>query len=401
MKTLVFVSARSATAGQSPAIVVAGLCFIAVTYGLIRLAYGLFLPDIQDDIGLGAATAGLISATASLMYCAAAICGFFSGSAHPRALVVAATAAGSLGVWTMVTAHGVGAFAIGAVLSSAAAGLASPALVQLVQSNVATPQVDRAQSAVNAGTGPGLVGAGLLALALLPEWRVAWAAVGVITVVSGLVVLATAHSTHPSTPTDDKNTTAAFTAWILRHRIALVVAVLMGIASGSVWTYGRSALVAAQPTDATGATTTTVAWIFLGIGGTAVIATATRMARLTPTGSWGISCVTMAIGILAIGALPHLTVVAFLACILFGWGFVAATSALISWTSWIDPTRASAGTALLFVTAIFGQAIGAGALGFLIDAMGFGVVFACAAIAALLAATPGLARFSHIRKAAP
>ncbi|MBX4379011.1 MFS transporter, partial [Mycobacterium tuberculosis] len=57
------------------AVVVVGTCTIAATYGLVRLAYGLFLPDIQHELGLDPASAGYISSGSSLVYCAAAATG--------------------------------------------------------------------------------------------------------------------------------------------------------------------------------------------------------------------------------------------------------------------------------------------------------------------------------------
>ncbi len=46
---------------REPSVIVAGTAFIAATYGLVRLAYGLFLPDIQADLALDSARAGGIS----------------------------------------------------------------------------------------------------------------------------------------------------------------------------------------------------------------------------------------------------------------------------------------------------------------------------------------------------
>lgn len=140
-----------------------GTCFIAATYGLVRLAYGLFLPDMQTDLGVGAEQAGYISAGSSLVYCGAAAIGFAFAATRPRLLVLCATCAACAGVWGMAGADDASAFSVFAVISSAGAGFASPALVAIVSRNVGSETAGRAQSTVNAGTGPGLVGAGVLA----------------------------------------------------------------------------------------------------------------------------------------------------------------------------------------------------------------------------------------------
>lgn len=363
-----------------------GTSFIAATYGLVRLAYGLFLPDVQKDLGLGSAGAGYVSSGSSLVYCAAAVAGFYLGSRRPRALVLAAAATACIGVLGMAAATSVAAFAAYAVLSSAGAGFASPALVTIVARNVSPRRVDSAQSAVNAGTGPGLVGAGALALLLLPQWRTSWVLVGVVTAVLAAVLLAVDRGSAASAPTAQRLPTA----WIRSHLAAIAAAVLLGAGSAAVWTYGRSLLV---ETGGGSERDTVTSWILLGVGATAVAATARPLARLNPTDAWMLTCalVTCAVAVLAI-APRHAGIVA-AACLTFGWAFVAATSALIAWTTRIDPANAAAGTAMLFVALTFGQAAGSTALGFAIPRSGFTTAFlAASALTAAAVAVGALDR---------
>ena len=63
------------------ALVVAGTAVIAATYGLVRLAFGLHLPEMSREFGLGIATLGLISAGASVVYGLAACAGFLRRAA--------------------------------------------------------------------------------------------------------------------------------------------------------------------------------------------------------------------------------------------------------------------------------------------------------------------------------
>ncbi|WP_447644108.1 MFS transporter [Nocardioides zeae] len=173
-------------------LVVAGLAFIASTYGLVRLAYGLFLPDVQADLGLGDRAAGYVSSGASLAYCLGAVVGL-AADRRPRTVLVVALLTGVTGAAGTALAPGSGTFAVAAVLASSSAGLASPALVAVVDRVVAAERRDRAQAVVNSGTGPGLVAAGLLAVVLLPDWRAGFAAGAVATLVCGGLVLLLAH----------------------------------------------------------------------------------------------------------------------------------------------------------------------------------------------------------------
>ncbi|AZZ82462.1 MFS transporter [Gordonia alkanivorans] len=368
-------------------VIVTGIAFIAATYGLVRLAYGLFLPDIQTDLALDSAGAGYISAGSSLVYCLAALCGFLFGRQCPRMLIVVATATAAGGVWGMAAAAHLVVFGLCAVIASVGAGLASPAMVSVVRRNIDAKRIDRAQSMVNSGTGPGLVGAGLLALLFLPGWRLTWAVIGVITVLIAIALL-TADRPDPADRNEQGNAMSA--DWVRRHRTALTAAVLLGVASSAMWTYGRAILVDSGGSSQSG---TIIAWIIIGFGGAAVAGTAIPLAKWTATCAWTLSCSTMTAGILLVAAAPGQMAVALVGCLLFGWGFTSSTSALIAWTSTIDATRSAAGTALLFIAMVFGQAVGATALGAIITAAGYGAAFVvAAAIAAMSIAVSTLAR---------
>ncbi|KUI27869.1 MFS transporter [Mycobacterium sp. IS-1742] len=378
--------------GREALVIAFGTSFIAAAYGLVRLAYGLFLPDIQADLGLSAAVAGYISSASSLFYCVAAAVGFALGNRLPRPLIVTAAATACVGVWGMSAAHDILAFGVFAVLSSACAGIASPAMVSIVARNIEPRRVDGAQAMVNGGTGPGLVVAGVLALLLLPQWRLTWVVIGAVTAACAAALLAVDRPARSSTPDRPRRPS---TGWLRRHATAIAAAVLMGAASSAVWTYGRSLLV---ETGAVSQRGTIAAWIVLGLGSAAVIVTATPLAKLTPVTAWTSTCTVMTGAVLLLAAVPDVTPAALLGCFAFGWGFTAATSSLILWTTAIDPANAAAGTALLFVALMFGQAVGATVLGAVITGTGFAPAFAVAA--ALSAVSIAVAEYGRRRNAA-
>jgi predicted MFS family arabinose efflux permease len=359
-------------------LVASGTGLIAATYGLVRLAYGLFLPDVQAELSFGATTAGLISAGASVVYCLGAIIGFFVAARHPRSLVIAAALSASLGAAGMAASAHTGTFATFAIVGSAGAGLASPGLVSIIRRNVTDAANEPGQAIVNAGTGPGLVAAGILALMLLPDWRLAWFVVAAFTLAIGAAVLvldrrqASEHS-GPGVPSR---------SWFWEHRHIILAAFFLGAGSAAVWNYGRTNLVDAGASEPV----SVAAWIALGIGGTAVIGTARRMSTLHPRTAWTITSLVIAGASATLGLAPNTTIVALIACGAFGWGFTAGTGALIAWTTRIDAARAPAGTSLLFVVLVFGQALGAFAIGVLVSSTSFAVAF-LVATAITLAAT--------------
>jgi predicted MFS family arabinose efflux permease len=365
---------------------VSGLGLIAATYGLVRLAYGLFLPDVQRDLGLSSGAAGWISSGASVLYCVGALVGFLLAARVPRVLVLAAAIVAGAGALGMATAPDPTVFGVASVIGSAGAGLASPALVRLVARQMPEAVQGRAQSIVNAGTGPGLVGAGVLALVLLPDWRAAWAVSGVFALAVGGVLLAASRGdgggvrTQPAAPARHPDR-----AWALSHRGVISLALLFGAGSAVVWTYGRSALVDAGAPVAASVS----AWIALGIGGAAVVLTARWTSRLRAATTWTATTGAVAVTVVVLGVWPQSTVAALLACAVFGWGYTAATGALITWTTEIDHDRAAAGTSVLFVALVLGQAAGAALAGALVGSAGTVMAFVAGAVVTAVGAALG------------
>jgi predicted MFS family arabinose efflux permease len=227
------------------------------------------------------------------------------------------------------------------------------------------------------------VGAGVLALVLLPDWRTAWAVSGVFALAVGALLLVVsrggATASRPPLPGGP---------WFAAHRGVLVLALLFGAGSAVVWTYGRSALVEAGASVVVSVS----AWIALGIGGAAVVVTAPGTNGLRARTLWAVTAGSVAVAVVVLGAAPQSTVAALLACVVFGWGYTAATGALITWTTEIDAERSSAGTSMLFVALVLGQAVGAAGAGALVGAIGFVVTFVVGAVVTAASAFPAVVR---------
>ena len=295
------------------ALVVAGTCLIAGTYGLVRLAYGLFLPDIEASLSMGSAVAGYISTAASVAYCTGALAGLAAAD-RPRLLVMGALATASVGSVGMALAPGMATFAIAAVLASTGAGLASPGLVATVERNLLAGRVDRAQATVNAGTGPGLVAAGLLAL-VLTQWRFGFAIGAAFTAVAGgCVLLLDRRDGSRNNAGSTRAAPARRRGWLAALGVPATAAVLLGAASASVWTYGRAHLVAAGAGDSA----STVAWIAVGVGGTATVLTARRLSVRTAPRAWLMTTSVVAVAIATLGLAADRLPIATLACAVFG-----------------------------------------------------------------------------------
>lgn len=359
------------------ALVVPGLAVIAVTYGLARFGFGLYLPQFRAAFGLSPGTAGAIAAASYVAYCLAALVAQrLAGRGRARWALWLAGSTAALGSLLVAAAWSVPVLAVGALVAGSGAGAASPALVAAVAATVRPDAEPRAQALVNSGTGAGVVAGGLLVLAVPDAWRPAWAGFAVAAVL--VTVWAdrashwpTAPETRPDAPLRD----------LVRP---LVAAVLAGAGCSAVWTFGRDLMTGAGalPDDTTG-----LLWCVLGGAGLIGGLSGDLVLRIGLRGAWLCSTGTAAAATLLLAALPGAPAAVAVALAGFGTAYVALSGVLIVWGGRRLPAAAPRAAAVLFIGLTLGQAAGALALGVIADATSSRIAFVVAA-ALVLAAAP-------------
>ncbi|MEU2348647.1 MFS transporter [Modestobacter sp. NPDC049651] len=372
---------RALQSTSSHPLVVSGLMVIAVTYGLTRYGYGVFLPQFRADLGVTSSVAGAIAAGSYLAYCAAALAG--------ARLVAAGRARGSLWLAGLSAAAGavlvgvawsVPALAVGALVAGSGAGAASPALVAAVADTVAPDVEARAQAVVNSGTGAGVVAGGLLVLAWVDGWRSLWLGFAVA------AVLTTWWADRSATWSAARDRPRSTGPRAGRAR-AVTAAGLAGAGGTAVWTFGRDLTTGSGLSDqVTGAL-----WCLLGAAALLGGLSGRLVERAGLRGAWVATAAATAAGTGLLAWRPGSVVVAAVALAVFGCGFVALSGVLISWGTALAPEAAAQTTAALFVALTVGQAAGALLLGALADAAGSVPAFVVAA-GLVLAAAPAAPR---------
>ncbi|WP_299957254.1 MFS transporter [uncultured Modestobacter sp.] len=367
-----------------------GLTVIAVTYGLARYGYGLYLPQFRSAFGIGPGTAGVLAAAGYLAYCLAAATGQrLAGRAHGRAALWLAGGTAALGSLVVALAWSVPSLALGVLVAGSGAGAATPALVAAVTATVRPDAQPRAQALVNSGTGAGVVVGGLLVLAVPGAWRPAWAGFAVV------AVLATAWADRVSRwPAAAEVRPHAPLHGLVRP---LVAAVLAGAGCAGVWTFGRDLMTVdgGLPDSTTG-----LLWCVLGVAGLLGGLSGDLVQRAGLRNAWAGAAVVTAAASLLLAALPSsvLAVAAGLAG--FGAGFVALSGILIAWGAARLPDAAAQAAAVLFIALTVGQAAGAVLLGVVAGATSTPVAFVVAA-GLVLAAVPAAERATSRSGAAP
>ena len=353
-------------------LVVGGTALIACTYGLARYGYGLFLPSFRADFALSSTLSGLLATGAYGSYCAAALLsGHLVGAGRTRLAAALAGGSAAAGCVAVAAAPTVAVLGVALLVAGTGAGLASPALVALVDRAVAAPSRPRAQTVVNAGTGAGVLLAGPLALALAGHWRVAWLCFAVLTVAATVVTVRAAGSLgpEPAAPTASRPAGPSL-------RPAVLAALLAGAGSAAVWTFGRDLVVSAGELTPL---TSTLFWVLLGAAGVTGAVAGDAVQRWDVARAWAAFALLLAAATTGLALAPGVVVVAFGCGAAFGGSYVALSGVVIAWGTQLRPDAPGKVNAVLFLTLAAGQALGALLVGGLADLVGLPVAFLVAA----------------------
>lgn len=342
----------------------AGLSLIAVCYGLARFAYGLFLPVLTEEFGLDGAVAGTIASSSYIGYCVA--------------IVVAAAGTGLI-----AAAGSTGVLAVGVVIAGSSTGLASPPLADAVARWVTSDRADRVQTAVNAGTGLGVMVSGPVALLTGHNWRLAWFVFALTAVVVTIWIAVTI-------PRQDSAADGSGWQGLLPARWfppgslrLLTAATLLGAGSSAIWTFGRDIAISSGGVSSAAST---VLWIVLGAAGLLGALTGDLTARVGLAPAWAIAMLVLAGATTTFAfAVRHYPVILAAAAV-FGAVYIALTGVLLLWGVRIYPDHPAFGVGAPFFLIAAGQAIGSPLIGLLSDsttaAAAFGVAAAGLAIGA-------------------
>ncbi len=347
---------QSGTAQGLP-LVAAGTLLVAATYGMARFGVGLLHPAMAVDRP-GIATA-LPSAGAAQFasYCVAAAAAGLVVPRRSRAVAGAAGVVAGIGCLGLATSTAAGWFVVSAFVSGAGAGLASPALVGLLDAVVPERVAGAAQAVVNSGTSLGVVVTGLLATVVTtpaPAWAVmaaacVAAAAAVVALTSGAVVA----------DASDGAAAAPHAPWPCHSRWPSVPASPRRPCGPSAPPWSSTA--EHSDPDQVG-----LLWAVLGLGGLAGAFVARPVSRHGPTTAFLVCTAALLVGSVAVLAPGGGPARPLLGAACFGAAYMSLSSVLILWGRVVDPRHGATATAWLFIALAVGQAVGAQLLGTLL-----------------------------------
>ncbi|MGF9753949.1 MFS transporter [Microvirga sp. 0TCS3.31] len=378
--------AEQRSLARSVAVALTGTLLIASTYGMARFGVGLFAPRLVTERPALAPVVGWAAAAQFVSYSLAAAVAARVSDRRPRAAVLAAGAAAALGCVGVATTASPGWFVVLVFAGGTGAGLASPALVRLVDAVTAPRAAATAQSLVNTGTAVGVVVAGALALAV-PSTAGAWWTMAALNALAAGAVLLLVRGRGGL---GDPAATGSGTSYDWRPLATpAAAAAVVGAGSALLWSYGPLVATGAGPVDDG---SVGFLWIALGLGGLLGPLTGRLVERRGLGGAWAWSVGAVAVASVALAGAVGVGLAwpAYVAMACFGAGYMCLSGVLILWAREVWPGAAGRGTSVLFVALAVGQAVGAVGFDMWLDVAG--AVTACVTAALLCLAGAGLVR---------
>ncbi|MEG3114475.1 MFS transporter [Salinicola sp. 4072] len=371
-------------------LVLAGTLLTGVSYGLARFAYGLFLPSMREDVGLGPAIAGIIGSGAYVGYCLAIVASALLVERLGARRVAIAAALVAAGGMTIVAVSTSALWLAGGILfAGLSTGLASPPMAQAVSASIAPARQGRANTVINAGTSLGVAVSGPVAFIATGQWRLAYAAFVVAALLNALLLWISVPRTCGKSGSDEAAAAAADPEpsrglWRVPAWRVMLAAVGTGIASAAYWTFSSEAVVMLGHFDQA---MTNIVWILIGVAGLigSLAGDLVKRLGLNVTHRATLAALALSLGLLAL--IPFSLPAVLFSAALFGCAYIMLTGVYLVWGIRLYADRPAIGLGLPFLMIAVGQIVGSPLAGYLIGSRGYAfcfIVFALIALATML-----------------
>ena len=346
-------------------LVAAAFALTALTYGLGRFAYGLLLPEIREDLSLGATAAGWIGGGAFAAYCFGIVAAFMAGARlGERSVTVLAGLTATCGLALIAVASSGWSLGLAIVLAGLGTGLTSPPLAAAVDRCLDDSARPKANGAINAGTAAGIIFSGVAVMAFPAGWRALY---GLFAALGGAVTIWLWLAMPPGVR--DRASHAVPGKHMRRKGVGglCASAFLMGAASTAIWTFGASIM-----RDDIGIADARIAfaWIVLGAAGVAGAGTGLLTARLGIGPVHRLALFAMALSLIGLATATGVPPLAFAVMALFGVAYIVSSGAFLLWGITLFPDRPDFGLGLPFLMLALGQTAGSPLFGSVWEAAG-------------------------------
>ncbi|MBS3805702.1 MAG: MFS transporter [Oleiphilaceae bacterium] len=362
-----------------------GAALVAISYGLARFAFGLFVPPIRAELGLTPYVIGIIGALPLISFVLATlIAPLAADRLGARNTAVLSGCFGIAGLTLISQAPGALMLGAGVFACGICTGLMMPALTAAMQVLVDRAVHGRVSSVMNAGTSIGVIVAVPAVLFMAGAWRFAYASFAVLAgmgVVAAWYFIPSVSRIMPSNAAPPPPISAL--QWSRLFRLSLF-AFAMGFVSAPYWIFAPDLAVTlgALPSDETG-----WLWLAVGIAGLGGAVVSDLADRNNPPITHALMLVMLAASLALLAASPAQLVLAAFSALVFGLAYMSLTGLYLMTAIRLLPGRLSMGPVLPFLACALGQAAGSPVIGLLVSEFGYADAFAMFAAIGIMVAT--------------
>lgn len=357
-------------------IAVVGSGILAITYGLARFVFGLFLPEIRDDLVLGATGAGIMGALPFISFIGAILIGpSVCQRLGPQRAGALAAGLAAAGLAAIANAPGVVVLGLGVAVCGISTGLSSPVMAEAVHRAVPPAVRGRVNAIHNAGTSIG-VAMGMPAMVwLLGAWRTAYTVFAVLAAVGALAALAYLPGRTYSRKAPENNEPPPVITRAQCWAIARlsVLAGSMGLVSSIYWVFAPDLVVRAGSLSGQD---TGWMWLAIGVVGLAGGTAGDLLDRLGEGRTHALALALMAFSLWLVAFAPDVLGLALISAATFGASYIILTGFYLVQGVRIMDERPAVGPVLPLLATTVGQAAGSSLAGWLIDSAGYTAAFA-------------------------